>query len=88
MHYSRPTQVCCARQIEFDLNQDGTVHNIVFHGGCDGNLKMISKLLDGWTLEQIVARCEGNLCRNKGTSCADQLAVVCRKVIEETSNQP
>ena len=33
MHYSRSTQVCCARQIEFDLNPDGTVHNIVFHGG-------------------------------------------------------
>lgn len=73
MRYSYSTEICCAKQIEFDV-ENGVVKNIVFYGGCDGNLKMISKLLEGWTLDQIIDKCSGNLCRNKGTSCADQLA--------------
>lgn len=83
MHYNLPTTVCCARQIEFDVEDDKSVHNIVFHGGCDGNLKMVSKLLEGWTLEAIIEKCLGNLCRNKGTSCADQFAQVCKQVLTE-----
>lgn len=78
MRCSYPTEICCAKQIEFDLNGN-VVSNIVFRGGCDGNLKMISKLLDGWTLDQIIEKCSGNLCRNKGTSCADQFAKVCKQ---------
>ena len=35
---------------------------------------MISKLLDGMTAEEINAKCAGNTCGMKGTSCADQLA--------------
>ena len=42
--------------------------------GTHGNLKMISKLLDGMTAEEINAKCAGNICGMKGTSCADQLA--------------
>ncbi|MCR4554018.1 MAG: TIGR03905 family TSCPD domain-containing protein [Succinivibrionaceae bacterium] len=79
MRYSYSTEICCAKQIEFDV-ENGVVKNIVFYGGCDGNLKMISKLLEGWTLDQIIDKCSGNLCRNKGTSCADQLAKACASV--------
>lgn len=82
MRYCYSTQICCAKEIEFDV-VDGKVHNIQFHGGCDGNLKMISKLLDGCTLQEIADKCIGNLCRNKGTSCADQFARVCLKAIED-----
>ena len=53
MRYSYSTEICCAKQIEFDV-ENGVVKNIVFYGGCDGNLKMISKLLEGWTLDQII----------------------------------
>lgn len=79
MRYSYSTEICCAKQIEFDV-ENGVVKNIVFYGGCDGNLKMISKLLEGWTLDQIIDKCSGNLCHNKGTSCADQLAKACASV--------
>lgn len=76
MRCSYSTEICCAKQIEFDL-ENNVVTNIVFFGGCDGNLKMIAKLLNGMTLDQIIEKCSGNLCRNKGTSCADQFAKVC-----------
>ena len=67
MKCSYPTEICCARQIEFDVDESGVVSNIVFFGG------------DGWTLDQIIGKCSGNLCRNKGTSCADQFARVCAR---------
>lgn len=63
--------------ISFDLDGD-TVSNIRFMGGCNGNLKAIAKLVDGWTVEQIEDKLRGNTCGGKPTSCADQLAVAVR----------
>lgn len=85
MHCSYPLEICCAKQVDFDL-VDGVVRNMEFTGGCNGNLKMISKLLDGFSLQDIVDKCSGNLCRNKGTSCADQLARACARAIAEGKN--
>lgn len=42
----QPTNIC-SKKIEFDINQNNEVFNLVFHGGCSGNLKAISKLLEG-----------------------------------------
>ena len=52
MTYSFRTSGVCAQQIDFDLEGD-KVTNIKFYGGCNGNLKAISKLVDGWTVEKI-----------------------------------
>ncbi|MDC7280264.1 MULTISPECIES: TIGR03905 family TSCPD domain-containing protein [Pseudobutyrivibrio] len=68
----------CARQIDFEV-EDGKLHNVKFTGGCDGNTKAISKLLEGADAAHTVEVLKGNLCGMKGTSCADQLA----KGIEE-----
>ena len=56
---------------------------IRFIGGCDGNLKAIAKLVDGWTVEQIEAKLKGNTCGPRPTSCADQLAIAVRKAYNE-----
>ena len=64
----------CAKVIHFTKNDDGTITNVSFEGGCDGNLKAISKLVNGMSAQQIHDTLIGNLCRSKGTSCADQLA--------------
>ena len=68
----RPQNVCPV-SISFDLDGN-TVHNISFLGGCSGNLKAISKLLEGKTVEEIETALKGNTCGSKPTSCADQLA--------------
>ena len=65
-------------KIEFDLDGD-VVRNIRFLGGCDGNLKAISKLVDGMTVDQIESKLRGNTCGRKPTSCADQLARAVRE---------
>ena len=73
-HYDYRTKGTCAQIISFDLDEEGNVHNISFFGGCDGNLKMISKLVDGWSVDEIEAKLSGNTCGRRPTSCADQLA--------------
>ena len=68
------THGVCARSITFTKNDDGTITNISFEGGCNGNLKAIAKLCEGMKAEEIVAKLKGNTCGFKSTSCADQLA--------------
>lgn len=73
MRYSYRTSGVCAQQIDFDY-ENGKVSGIVFYGGCNGNLKAISKLLEGADADYVVDTLLGNECGGKGTSCADQLA--------------
>lgn len=82
MHYTYKTQFTCSQEIEFDIN-DNVITNISFYGGCNGNLKAISKLLEGQTVEYIESTLLGNLCGRRPTSCADQLAIAVRKAYNE-----
>ncbi len=72
------TSGVCAKKIHF-TREDGIITDISFEGGCNGNLKAISKLCEGMSAEKIAQILKGNLCGTKGTSCADQLA---RAVLE------
>lgn len=69
-------------QIKFDI-EGNVISNVEFIGGCNGNLKAISKLVDGFTIEQIEEKLLGNTCGMKPTSCADQLAKAVRAAYEE-----
>ena len=82
MRYSYPTEMVCSQLISFDLD-DNVVTNVEFKGGCNGNLKAISKLVNGWTVEKIEEYLLGNTCGPRPTSCADQLARAVRKAYEE-----
>ena len=55
------TRGTCSRQINFDI-VDGNVHNVSFVGGCDGNLKAISKFIEGKPVDWVVSVLEGNTC--------------------------
>ena len=83
MKYSFKTSGTCASLIEFDINGD-IISNVAFTNGCNGNLKAISKLVDGMSVDEIEAKLKGNICGFKSTSCADQLAIAVRKALEET----
>lgn len=78
MNYKYRTSGVCAYEIHFNLNGN-IVSNISFIGGCNGNLKAISKLLEGATVEEIEQKLLGNTCGRRNTSCADQLAIAVRK---------
>ena len=83
MDYSYKTWGVCSMQIDFHL-EDDVVTNVRFLGGCNGNLKAISKLVDGMTVSQIEGYLKGNTCGYKPTSCADQLARAVRKAYDES----
>ena len=70
-HYSYKTQDVCSRQIDFDV-ENGIVHNVSFLGGCNGNLKAISKLVEGMEVSKVIEILRGNTCGDNYTSCADQ----------------
>lgn len=78
MHYEYKTENTCSQIISFDLEGD-RVHNISFVGGCNGNLKAISKLVEGMTVSEVESKLLGNTCGNNFTSCADQLARAVRE---------
>ena len=82
MRYDYATEMVCSQVISFDINDD-IITNISFMGGCNGNLKAISKLVDGWTVDKIEQYLKGNICGRRPTSCADQLAIAVRKAYEE-----
>ena len=64
----------CSKQIDYELDEEGKIHNLKFTGGCNGNLKAIGRLLEGQDAKQAADTLRGNLCGVRGTSCADQLS--------------
>ncbi len=84
MEYTYKTQNTCSSEIK--LNIDGNVvTNISFTGGCNGNLKAIPRLVDGWTVEEIEEKLAGVTCGRRPTSCADQLVRACKAAYAEQS---
>ena len=76
------TRGVCAAKITFDLN-DGIVSNVQFMGGCNGNLKGISKLVEGMKAEDVIKKIKGTKCGFKNTSCPDQLATALEQALSE-----
>ena len=72
MYYTYKTQGVCSSEIRFELN-NGIVSNVSFLGGCNGNLKAISKLINGMPATDVINKLQGNTCGPRQTSCADQL---------------
>jgi len=84
MDYKYKTRMVCSTEINFTL--DGNkVHNVSFKGGCNGNLKAVSKLVEGMTVEQLESILGGNTCNGRPTSCADQLAIAVRQAYDEST---
>lgn len=82
MSYTYRTRGVCASEVSFEI-RDGRVYNVSFRGGCNGNLKAISKLIDGMDAESVIEKLSGNTCGFKSTSCADQLTIALRQALEE-----
>lgn len=74
MHHIYTTRGTCSRQIEFDIDGEGRVHNVRFAGGCNGNLQGIAAMVEGCRADEVASRLAGIRCGVKSTSCPDQLA--------------
>ena len=81
MHYEYKTKGTCSQYILFDI-EDDIVKNVQYIGGCNGNLQGIGKLVEGMTVEEVIARLEGIHCGMKPTSCPDQLATALKNAVK------
>lgn len=73
MQFEYKTKGTCSQRILFEI-EDNKLKNVQYIGGCNGNLKGISSLVEGMDVDEVIARVEGTTCGMKATSCPDQLA--------------
>ena len=73
MHKTYKTKGTCSIQIDFDVI-DNKIYNLVYTGGCNGNLKGIAALVEGKDINEVKEKLKGIKCGFKDTSCPDQLA--------------
>ena len=74
MQYKYKTRGTCSREITIEINDDKTLGEVSFLGGCNGNLKGISALVKGKNIDEVISTLKGIDCNFRGTSCPDQLA--------------
>ena len=84
-HHQYTNKGTCSSSVAFDLD-DGAIRHVVFTNGCNGNLKAISKLVEGMPAARVVELLKGNTCGGRATSCADQLALAIEKAQSEQTN--
>jgi len=80
--YTYTPRGVCSAKIDFEI-EDGTVKNVQFTRGCNGNTQGIARLVEGMKVEDVIDRLKGLSCNGRGTSCPDQLA----RALEEAQNQ-
>ena len=80
MKYSYNTNGTCSRVIDFEV-ENGILKNVRFTGGCHGNLQGIAALVEGLEVRRRDTKLEGIRCREKPTSCPDQLANALKEIL-------
>ncbi len=75
----------CSRKIDFDLDDKGRIHNLVFTKGCSGNTRGVARLCEGRDAAEVAAILEGTQCGARPTSCPDQLSRALRQALGETA---
>lgn len=83
MVYKFYPQGVCSQEMYVELDAENVIQNLTVVGGCNGNLKGISSLVRGLSVEEVIARLKGIQCGPKTTSCPDQLACGLERILEE-----
>ena len=82
-HEFKTSDLVCSRKISFDLDDENNIHNLSFERGCPGNLKAISKLVEGKSASDVALILKGNTCGSRSTSCADQLSIALLEAVNK-----
>ena len=82
MTYTYTTKGVCARSITIEV-EDNIVKEVKFLGGCNGNTKGISSLVEGMQVDEVIKRLDGIKCGFKNTSCPAQLAEAFKQMKEK-----
>lgn len=82
-HYQYRNYGTCSQAVEFDIDENNNLHNVLFYGGCNGNLQGISRLVEGMNCQEIITRLDGISCNGGPTSCPDQLAQALKDALKQ-----
>ena len=85
MEFSFNPKGVCSKKMTVVV-EDGKIASLKVEGGCDGNLKGISRLLVGMRAEDAIEKMEGVRCGFKPTSCPDQLSKALRECLKKQAN--
>ena len=83
MTYTFQPRGVCSRAMSVEVDDQGVIRDLQVVGGCNGNLKGISRLLKGMKAEDAIARMEGTTCGPRPTSCPDQIAQNLKRALAE-----
>lgn len=73
MEYRYKTSGTCSDEMIIEIEGD-LIKKVTIIGGCAGNTKGISALVEGMKIDDVIERLKGIPCGIRGTSCPDQLA--------------
>ena len=64
----------CSTEMSFVIDND-IIKKVEIVGGCHGNSQGIAKLCENRNINEVIRSLKDIKCRNKQTSCPDQLAI-------------
>ncbi len=83
MTYVRKNSGVCSASTEVTLDDNNKIVSVKVVGGCNGNLKGVSALLEGMDANEAIRRLEGLRCGNKQSSCPDQIAQTLKEALAQ-----
>jgi len=78
--YSYEPKGVCSKKITFEV-VDNKITEVVFTGGCPGNLFGIATLVKGMDVNTAIKKLKGISCGDKSTSCPDQFALALEELV-------
>ena len=82
MEINFETSGICCREMNFSVDENNTITDVEFVGGCNGNLSGMAKLLIGQNALEVADKLGGTTRGNKMTSCPDQLSKAIKENIK------
>lgn len=76
----------CAVGVKFTLKQidnDMIIKDLELVGGCQGQGKVLSALLNDTLVSEAIVKLDGIICGNKSTSCANEIVIALKGKMEE-----
>lgn len=83
MIYQYEPKGVCSMQMNIEVEGE-IIKSVQIIGGCAGNTKGVSVLVEGMNINDAIKKLKGIDCRGRGTSCPDQLAIALERIKEQT----
>ena len=84
MVYQYEPKGVCSMRMNIEVEGE-IIKSVQIIGGCAGNTKGVSVLVEGMNINDAIKKLKGIDCRGRGTSCPDQLAIALERIKEQTA---